>query len=383
MPNSWQIAYEELQGFIAEKPEVGIGESVISIPGDVRPEFYRLFGTVRSAFVEEKFPRLLNEAGTLSENYTKSEQEVTEFLGLDDVSMAAGLHRFLHNPRDGLIRGLFDPLFDLLKGKINAETFEQGVSRNIEASFRDSYRLGYEKWVLLSLIKLLDSDKSFRVILPRPTSHELIKHLPTSKESVPPPEESKRLSLEHQLSLIFTVPDFIVHSVKMGGYLAVRSEFRQAMWTASNASEQREWYPLGSIGALAPSLTLIYVAGNPEEISLVADADRICRPDLIIECREQKDWFEKEGLEKIKLHHDSLKPTLGTYIVSREPVPEQAYKELVPEQVSKEPASEQEQKPTREQEPENQGADIHILTVGFDQSKLEPIVSALMQPESK
>lgn len=31
MPNSWQTAYEELQGFIAQKPEVRIGKSVISI----------------------------------------------------------------------------------------------------------------------------------------------------------------------------------------------------------------------------------------------------------------------------------------------------------------------------------------------------------------
>ena len=63
-------------------------------------------------------------------------------------------------------------------------------------------------------------------------------------------------------------------------------------------------------------------------------------------CREQKDWYEKEELEKIKIYHNSLKPTLGTYIVSREPMPE--LKAV-----------------------ESGRIVFHILTVGFDQSKLE------------
>ena len=360
MVSSWQTAYEELQGFIAEKPEVVIDESMISIPRDVRPEFYQLFDMVRVAFIEEKLSDLFNEAATLSENYTKAEQEVTELLGLDDVLIATGLRRFLRNPRDGLIRGLFNPLFDLLKGKINAETFEQGVSRNIEASFRDSYRLGYKKWLALSLVKLLEADRSLEVSVPSvnlgPEEGERGYYASDKEHLVPPPNESKHLSFKHEQSSTLTVPDFIVHSAKINRYFALRSEFRAAaVWTASNASEHREWYPLDCVVALRLGLTLIYVADNPEEISLVADAKKICRPELIIEYREQKDWYEKEELEKIKLHHDVLKPRLGTYIVSREQVPDVG----------------------------QLGDGIHILTVGFDQSKLEPIISSLMKQEDE
>ena len=52
-----------------------------------------------------------------------------------------------------------------------------------------------------------------------------------------------------------------------------------------------------------------------------------------------------------------LKPTLETYIVSKEPVPEQGYEELE--------------------------EDIQILTVEFNQSKMEPIINALMNQENK
>ncbi len=361
MLNSWQEEYQRLTDFVARKPQVGIAESVVTIPRDVRPEFYRLFDTVRVAFIEEKLSDPFNEAATLSQNYLKAEQEVTELLGLDDILIATGLRRFLRDPRDGLIKGLFDPLFDLLKGKINAEAFEQGVSRNIEASFRDFYRLGYKKWLALSLVKLLEADRSLEVSVPSlylgPQDGERGSSVSDEEHPVPPPKELKHLSFKHEQSSTLTVPDFIVHSAKINRYFALRSEFRAAaaVWTASNASEHREWYPLDCVVALRLGSTLIYVADNPEEISLVADAEKICRPELIIECREQKDWYEKEGLEKVKLHHDILKPRLGTYIVSREQVPDVG----------------------------QLGDSIHILTVGFDQSKLEPIISSLMKQEDE
>ena len=143
----------------------------------------------------------------------------------------------------------------------------------------------------------------------------------------------------------------------MNKYIATRSQTGKPFGIATNTSEKREWYPLDSITALKPGLTLIYVSDNPEEISLVADAKRICRPDLIIECKVQRDWYEREGLEKVKFHHNSLKPRLGSHLVSSELVPEQVYEEL--------------------------GEAIHILNVGFDQFKLESIIRVLMQTENE
>jgi len=58
-----------------------------------------------------------------------------------------------------------------------------------------------------------------------------------------------------------------------------------------------------------------------------------------------------------KLQHDTLKPRLGTYIVSIEPIPEQ--------------------------EPANQGSEIFLLTVGFEQPEMNPIISVLAKDAVK
>lgn len=352
MSNNWHQAYTDLTDFITEHPEVEIGASVVRIPENIRPEFYRLFETVRTVLVEEKSPALHSKARVLSEHYTKVEKEVIKLLGLESISTLPSLHRFLHDPIDQLIRGLFNPLFDLLKGRIDVEKYEGLASQNIEASFRPLYQSGYEKWMALSLVKLLKADKSFQVIIQKVAADDVFKSGGFIEERVPAPEESKALSFKHDLEVGFIVPDIIVHSARVDRYFAFRSEIGMALATASDASEKREWLSLDSVVDLGPGITLVYVDNNPEELSLVADAQKICRPDLIIEYMGLKELYEKERLDKVKLHHDSLKPRLGTYIVAKEPVPEQ--------------------------EPEKQELDIHILSVGFDQSKLEPIISALI-----
>ncbi len=353
MSNVWQKAHTELTDFVAEHSEIEIGASRVRIPESVRPEFYRLFNTVRTAFIEEKVHGLLNEGRLLSENYLKAEHEVVRVLGLEDVSMEADLLRFLHDPINQLIRGLFGPLFDLLKGRIGIEKFEATASKNIEASSRILYIAGYEKWIALSLIKLFEADKLFQTT-PREFAtdeEEVIMRASSPEEPVPAPQESKRLLFKYEATATLTVPDLIVYSAKVNRYIATRSQIGEAFGTTTDTGDKMEWYPLDSVVTLESGLTLVYMADDPKEISLVADAQKICRPDFIIECREQKDWFEKEGLERVRLHHNSLKPKLGTYIVSKETVQEQDLEEL--------------------------GVGIHILTVGFDSSKLAPIVNSI------
>ncbi len=350
----WHQKYEALTDYIATHPEIKISPDAVSIPGSARTEFYQLFNSVRTTLLEDKIPDYIRQAKILSQNYLKAEEEVATMLGLEEVSNKKSLQRFLHDPVDGLANELFDQLYNLLKGKTNIKGFEVEAAKNTGTSFRALYRLGYEKWAALSMMKLLEPDKLFQVT-PRPigrSEHSLIavQSGDNYTEQVPSPQVSKHLSFDHYFSALFTIPDFIVHSTKADKYIALRSEMNQSIANASNPSKNREWYPLDSIEL--SGFSLVYIADNPEDIALVADMKKICRPDLIIVCRGNKDWFEKEGLENIKLRHESLKPRLGTYIVSREPASEQ---------VLVSPCD-----------------TMYILSAGYDQPKLKPIVNALI-----
>jgi len=360
MTQVWRQKYKKLTDFIANHAEIKIRPDAVSIPGNVRPEFYQLFNTVRTTLIEEKAPVVVSESKKLSRNYLKAEGEVSKLLGLENISQRKPLHWFLRDPLDGLAGGLFDPLFNLLKGKTGIELFETEAKQNINASFSTLYGSGYEKWVSLSLVKLLESDNFFQVALREVDRSEhtfmIGQSGNTYTEKAPPPQASKHMSFDHVRKALFAVPDFIVHSVRANKYIALRTEVERSSANATDLCAKKEWLPLSSVEPLLPGLTLIYTAHNPEDISLVADNKNVCRPDLVIASEVNKDWFMNGGLDKLKLYKNSLKPTIGTYAVSRNPVIKQDNVEL------------------------EEG--IYVLTVGFEQLGLEPIISLLMQPEN-
>jgi len=361
MLTRWYQQYEKLQDFMSDHPEIKIENGFVRIPESTRTEFYRLFNDVRIAFLEGEFPGLFNEVKLLEVSYVKTEGEIVRLLGLEEISMVSDLRKFLHDPKDRLMRELFDLLFYLLKGKIEVEMFQNEASRNVKSTYAKLYRLAYQKWVTLSLVKMLEADKSFTVRTP---SLEMSPRGPVviiDSKPVPQPEESRSLSFEHDTTPVFIVPDFIIHSRKLDRYLGFRSELRglgtftEVMWTASQISEAREWYNIESprdrhnLLALRFAL-IIYVSDRLEDTALIADSKRICRPDLIVECIVQDDLFD-EDLKRVNFYKGALRPKKGIFLILKDSALNLRC--------------------------EKGDGDIHLLTVHFDQPKLTTIINTL------
>ncbi len=402
MPSGWQARYAELKEYIAGKPQIKINSKVIAIPGDFRPEFYRLFDTVRVAFLRDNFSVQLSEADTLSKNYAQTEEEMANLLGVVEISLTTSLSWFLRDPINGLMRGLFDPLFNLLKGKTDVDIFELAAASNIKKSFTQLYHLGYEKWVVLSLAKSLAPGKIFEVPiaeLDEDAAQMEWDTIPGAHEDVvAEPVEAKSLTLSSDELVPFVVPYFVVHSAAANRYVSINAGMVDAFWTAKNLSDNRDWYSRKSLnkdyyGVKWPDF-MVYASDEMRDVTLIADYKKICRPDLAIVCMDQEDWYQAGELERIKLTHAMTRPKMGTYVVSLKAVPEAAFTELLPQPVASEPPPEagtevaaaegDASEPAPEAaaaEPEEQEPGIHILIVGVDSSKLAPIIEAVAPVE--
>lgn len=375
MQKDWQTAYSELTKYIANHPEIKISGESVSIPKDVRIEFYRLFDTIRRGFVEQELPDINTKAKTLNQQYLLSERNLIEQLKLEEVCYDEGIDRFLHNIMTELIAPLRDPLFDLLKGKTEIDQYCRRAVQAIETSIKPLFLVGYEKWLAFSLVRTLEAASLFRVI-PRDTwpMERYVVMAASPQEQAPTPTGTNSLILKrHKMEEdpLFILPDLIVFSNKIGGYFSLKQAIGNAVLNASNESPNREWFPFDA-RFTDPGLTLIYLSDNINDLSLVADAEKICRPDLMIECQVQKNWYNKDSLERIKLRNGDLKPKLGTYIVCWEEIPERAMVELQKHiGVDFDKTSEEINEETGRQR-------FHFLNIGLDESKLEPIVSALI-----
>ncbi len=340
--NGWRVAYTSLADFTATHAEIKIDESRVSIPDGVRGEFYRLFDSVTEAFVQENESALPVKEITLAERYREIEREVFDLLGLEGVStMPASLDIFLHNPKRGLTRALFDRLFDLLQGKVDLEIFKQQALKQLDKTVTELSRWGYPYWVSLSLVRLLEPDEAFQVALDsqtRPILNDL-KNIPFGHS---PPHPTFRL------------PEFILHSRRINKYIALKLELASEIGTYTTDNRVERKRAIRNCGDtssdLGPRVMLIYLLARPEEIPIVADLNtcQVTPPDIVVECQAQEAAAQDEAM----LHYDVLQPKLGTYVVLRKTALEPNL-----------------QSPVR---------NLHLLAVGLDPAKLQPVIEALM-----
>lgn len=365
MSSTFGQAYAALTDFIENHPQIEIGESVTGIPEDVRPGFYALFNAARSAFIAEHFTECLSRAGHLKQEYCKAAEQAAPRLLFEAGPVVNKCERFLQDPQGCLARDLFDPLFDLLKNRESPDSFQRRAAREIASTFPIVHRSGYEKWAVLSLANLLDIQKTYRVPVRDLQPGDRAKSSTFAPmEEVPEPVESANFLFSQSPKAIFAVPDFIVRSGKLNGYIGIRSEFKEGFYNALSASMEREWCPIDTelLILLESGLTLIYTSGNPKSIALVGDVAKFCRPDLVLWCVDSRALSKKEALEKMARADSRIKPAKGIFIITAEPWP-------VSEEIA-EPST-----PIAE---ENGGiARLRILTVGYDCAKLLPVIESL------
>jgi len=405
MSDSWQKAYGELKDYIVKNPSIEISEHIIAISADVRPGFYQLFNTVNLNFIKDNFPTSLEQSYALSKNWGEVSQATKDSLKLEALDAETSARFFLLDPGDGLVRGLFDPLFDLLKGKTNLAGFEQTATQILEHRLAKFSHEGYQDWAILSLLKLLATDRIYQAIGSKlgnnldidDSSHpgELDG---SQEENVPDSAEVHNISFEHSLMSSFLVPKIIGHSTRLKLFIAFGFDFdfTEAGWRARKLSPELEWYKIQDIllefgrGNLWPDLA-VYTNTRREEIVVIADYFHIARPDIIVEFREKKDWYEKGGLELVKRHYNVLKPKLGSFVVCRETVPRDVLKELEPKSAPQLAAGDSTPETTAQSAPQPAAGDstpettaqptlnLHLLSVGYDIPKLEPIIESIIE----
>ncbi|MDD5401826.1 MAG: hypothetical protein PHU52_00955 [Dehalococcoidales bacterium] len=335
MKSNWQNLYQELTGYVAQNPQIKLGRELIKIPAEYRPEFYRRFNEVRSAFVNDEFQNFVMRARPLQESYTRTETEVKSSFCLADVKITPQLRWYVEDPVDGLRRAIYDLLFDLIRDKISMESFVNTGRKAITSFERKLQQEGYQNWVLLSLLNLLKPEKIFGVSLDVGESSIATAEKALPKDApVMDPQETWEISLEHSLYSIFIVPDVIFYSTLLKKYVSIRSEVNIADWTAKNASENMEWLDIDSNMLFTPGLILIYTHDNLNDLALVRDAKRIAKPDLALVCINVENWWEGGPFEEMECDAEIVQPKAGMHVLSRQVVPREildriAYQEVV------------------------------------------------------
>jgi len=340
----WKEEYESLRKYIMDNPEIVINTTEVSVPQNLREEFYRRFDAIRRNFVEDHSPSMLVDFNSLCDNYLRIEKEVTELLGLEGVQMPMDLFSFVHTPSEGLMRILYNRVFDLLQGKTEIGAFEEQAVHDLRSVAAELYRLGYEQWAALVMIKLLEPDQAFFVDL--------------DDDYKPFLTELKSISFGRQAHHpTMRIPEFVLHSRKLNRLVAVKMALAGEIegYVAPFKPAVRPRKKTGDTSfALDSRVMILSFMASPEDIPVIADIYdlKLKNPDWMMEFISARELEDPWAMAQVKARVAAMKPQFGSCLVLID-----AGRELTPEEI-----------------PEK----VRVVSVGFDQAKLQPVVDSLL-----
>ena len=340
----WKLKYKLLTEYIESNPEVCITASEVSIPGHLRDHFYKLFDDVRNAFIDPVFYSLPFEMDALRERYTLAEREIAEALGTKRIDLPVDLSSFLHDPRKGMQRWLYNRLFEMIQGKISEDDFERMATIDLSTTAERMFQMGYETWVFFSLILLLLPDEAFSVEL--------------NDENQILPAELREIALGRQHhDSTKRIPEFIIHSKRLDKYIALKTPLARevnAYYVPYEIPKKMMRDNTGDTSSVLDS-RVIFLSILPDLKSIPVFVEmhngKINSPDLIVEFLTRQKAVDPDALIQIRNRREIMKPALGSSIVIINP--------------------------DRETEKKKPEGDFGALEAGLDASKLQPIVDTL------
>jgi len=338
LSTDWKNEYARLREYIAAHSEIIITKSEISIPQPVRDEFYRIFDDIRMAIAAKHLDALPVKARTLSEHYTRIEKEAAELLGVKKIGMPIDLDVFLHNPEEGLIRAVYNSLFNLIQGKTDESEFERLAEESASAYVTELFRLGYERWVGLELVKLLDPEEAFFVGL-----NEDLKPCLCELETIAFGSQCHHPTMR--------IPEFVVRSRRFNSLVAVKMALSMEIdeYLVHIRLPGRPKRRTGDTSlALDSRAFLLSLIRSEKDIPVYADIYDGNRtpPDWLVEFvnMDARGGYE-ENFGRIQRHMEILNPKYGCALIA--PVDDfAADAEMIPE-------------------------NVRLVSLGFDTAKLD------------
>jgi hypothetical protein len=341
----WKNKFEILQDYIASNPEIYIDKHEISIPEHLREKFYEYFDDIRNTFVTDLFASMPLDVDTLCDNYMQSEKEVMGSLKIDRVDLPIDLMSFLHNPREGMVRWLYNRLFEMIQQKITMEEFEKIAEIDLVSTTAAIYRLGYEAWAAFTIIMLLEPDKANSVEL--------------DDNFEPFIGELREIAFGRQFNhSTKRIPEFIIHSKKLNSYIAIKMPL---------AREVNAYYPPHEIPqkmmrdrtgdtsyVLDNRIMFLSVIKDLHSIPVYAEVHerKIKSPDIIIEFLTEQDMNDTDRNAQIQYRVQIMQPKHGGNIVIMNP--------------------------GKKTDALAQGSAFDVFSAGFEKAKLQPIIEKLL-----
>ncbi|RLE64499.1 MAG: hypothetical protein DRN53_00845 [Thermoprotei archaeon] len=260
MESQWIKLYDKLIKFLDKKDP----ERKFKFSESNRIKFEKLREEFRSSFIRSEIGRELVTARIWVDRLKTMISKTEEKLKLSSTTYSKELKSFIEDPLSHLKKKIFFYTYDLLRGKITPEEFKYTAAAAIKTSLRTNMRSIYQCWVYTSILYELAHLRA-RMIYPE---HRVLTFERAGKQK------------------LGTIPPSCILYLEGRGFISFFLEAPRPLGWEGDRDLRRVW---ALYTTMRPDI-LVY-SGKVLNIANLESNPPIIRPDVIIECKELKEWW--------------------------------------------------------------------------------------------
>ena len=258
----WVKAYSALIKFLEKKDP----ERKFRFSGRDRDKFEKLRENFRNSFIYSEIGKELTKTRIWINRLKTIVSNTDRELGLNATVYSKELKSFIEDPFLHLKKKIFFYTYDLLRGKITLEEFKYTAAAAIKTSLRTNMRSIYQCWVYTSILYEL-AQLGARMIYPE---HKVLTFERSGKQK------------------LGTIPPSCILHLEEKGSISFFLEAPRPLGWEGDSDLRRVW---ALYTTMRPDI-LVY-GGRVLNIADLGRRPPILQPDVIIECKELKEWWRR------------------------------------------------------------------------------------------
>ena len=260
---SWHELYERIENFLDKHDK----ERRLVFKEPYRKIFEELQEEFKETFVLDIVGSIIDEAYAWLREFKKAVRQVLDKYSLQGLTFSREFKSFIEDPKTHLKKKIVLYMHDLFRGRIELEEFRRKASAAVTTSLRTNMRTLYQSWVFLTILRLFNEKFNCEIVYPE---HGYLYLERTGKQktgSIP--------------------PNWILY-IWGKGYLSFFIEAPRPLSWEDTGDLRKIW---SLYTAFRPDM-LVY-QGMIMNIVQLGKEPPILRPNIIIECKELADWFNR------------------------------------------------------------------------------------------
>lgn len=161
---TWEQAYADLVQFVHQHDTIVVTPTSLSVPVDVRDEFYEWVETARKQLVRDVLGVRIDEAICLAQRAATRRSEFVARAGLRSFQLASQLEHFFTDPLATLSKPAFSLVLDGLQNATPVAEIEAKAQVEVADFCYELMRNAYEAWVYYTVVLALDPVKFWGVV---------------------------------------------------------------------------------------------------------------------------------------------------------------------------------------------------------------------------